>query len=245
VQNLSYLYTMKFLSYILLILTLFLFYQCKETDTSFIETNYDYRYYPLDSGAWREFQVKEINIDAPSEYYDTADYYLLEVFGGRYIDNSGDTVTKIERFVRNTRSENWQPANTWMAKIKVNMAIQYEENTCFIKLKFPAELGDQWNGNAYNRTDTLQLYSYKIESMDVPFLLNSLSFDSTLTVSQKNKVSAISKMVYFEKYALNVGMIQKQEININSQQIVDISIPIEQRVTQGYFYYANLIGYGK
>jgi hypothetical protein len=236
---------MKFNRILIVVFAIIFLENCQETDTSYIPFVPDYSYFPLDSGAWREFQVQTINIDEPSAIYDTFNYYLREVFIGKYIDNSGDTLTKIERFTRSSTSENWTPANTWLAIIKDNMAIQTEENTRYIKLRFPVELDKEWDGNAYNRTDTLKKFkTYTIESIDVPLVLNSILFDSVLTVLQRNELTNISKIVFFEKYAKHIGMVQKQEIDIYSEE-VDLNTPIEKRVTRGTFYYANLISYGK
>jgi hypothetical protein len=105
-------------------------------------------------------------------------------------------------------------------------------------------VGKHWDGNAYNRTDTLKLYTYKIISLDEPFQLNHLNFDSVIYISQKTESTAISKLDFYERYAKHIGLVQKQEINIHSENLDDISVPIEKRVTQGYFFYQNLIGYG-
>ena len=65
-----------------------------------------------------------------------------------------------------------------------------------------------------------------------------------LTITQKEKISIIDKIYYIEKYAYGIGLVEKQQIDIYSDD-VDPSIPIENRVTKGTMYYQKVIGYGK
>ena len=47
-----------------------------------------------------------------------------------------------------------------------------------------------------------------------PLDLNGLHFDSTVTVLQNNYQDATQKLFYEEQYAKNVGLIYKEEDNI-------------------------------
>ena len=102
----------------------------------------------------------------------------------------------------------------------------------------------EWNGNAYNRIDTLEKYPYKITSLNIPESINNLLFDSVLTVTQKEFVSLIDKQHFYEKYAYGVGLIEKQQVDIFSDD-PDNTIPIENRVNKGTQYFQKITGYGK
>lgn len=202
------------------------------------------QYFPLDSGAWRDFSVVEIKIDEPIALFDTLQYIVRERFGGIFIDNIGDTLRQIERFRRTNGSETWQRMNTWLAYVNGTEVIQIEENTRIVKMQLPLTVGKQWNGNAYNRTDTLQKYQFRVDSIDCPAAVGRFRFDSVLTVSQKNELTAISKVLVAERYAAGIGMVEKIQIDIYSDTYAP-EIDIENRVTQGTMIYHTLIDFGK
>ena len=202
------------------------------------------QYFPLDSGAWRDFDVAEIKIDEPIALFDTQQYIVRELFGGIFIDNAGDTLRQIERFRRTNESEKWQRMNTWLAYVNGTEVIQIEENTRIIKMKLPLTVGKQWNGNAYNRTDTLQKYHFTVDSIDCPAVVGRFKFDSALTISQKNELTAISKVLFAERYAAGIGMVEKIQIDIYSDTYAP-NIDIENRITQGTMVHHTLIGFGK
>ncbi len=217
---------------------------CQKQDIQQHQTVYDYGYFPIDSGMWRQYDVTQIVIDKPSEVWDTARYQLREVYAGWFLNAANDSVMRIERSVRDSSHHAWQPIGVWQAITQNSDALQTEENIKYLKIKFPVRLNFDWDGNIYNRLDTLQTYRYTITMLNEPETVNNISFDSVLTVNQKEKISMIDKILFFEKYAYGVGLIDKQQIDIYSED-ADPSIPIEQRITKGTLYYQKINSYGK
>jgi len=204
----------------------------------------DYGYFPLDSGTWKQYDVTYITIDKITNKYDTLTYQLLETNTGWVVDAANDTVMRIERLYRDSSQHSWSPLGIWQAGIVGNDAFQIEENIKYLKIKFPVTLNSEWNGNAYNRLDTINEYRYTITGLHTSETINNLSFDSVLTVTQKFKESIVDKLNFFEKYAYGVGLIEKQQIDIYSSD-TDTSIPIEQRISKGALYYQTITNYGK
>lgn len=217
---------------------------CQEQIIEQHPTVYDYGYFPLDSGMWKQYNVTSIVIDEPSQVWDTAKYQLREVFAGWILDATNDSVMRIKRFFRDSVHHSWSVLSVWQVDIKGNDILQTEENIKFLKIKFPTKLNSDWNGNIYNSQDSLNEYRYTITSVDIIGSVNELVFDSILTITQKDKTSIIDKIYFFEKYAYGVGLIEKQQIDIYSED-VDPSIPIEKRVTKGTMYYQKITSYGK
>ena len=83
-----------------------------------------------------------------------------------------------------------------------------------------------------------------MDSIDCPAAVGRLRFDSVLTVSQKNELTAISKVLVAERYAAGIGMVEKVQIDIYSDSYAP-NIYIENRVTQGTMIYHTLIDFGK
>jgi len=219
---------------------------CKESDSYHFpkQNKIDCQYVMFDSGAWREFQVTEIKIDEPISLYDTQTYFVREQIGGIFIDNLGDTMRQIERFRRKTETEKWNRLNTWVTGIIGSEVIQVEENVRYLKMQLPLYASKTWNGNIYNRTDTLQEYDYEVDSIDCQMIINNFEFDSVLTISQKKELTAITKIHFFERYAVGVGLVEKQQIDIYSDTY-NPDIDIMNRITQGTITDYCLIGYGK
>lgn len=206
------------------------FTMCREEKDEF-KVDYKYNYFPLEKGKFIVYDVDS------TTYYLTRDsvqpvvtkniYELKEVVGDTEIDNEGRTYHRIERYIRKTANDPWVLKSVWRAQIVGKRAERVEENLRFIKLVFPPQIGDStWNGNRYINIDTsyaigapvyglsMEVYKdwsdYKYTELDKPLLLNGLSFDSTLTVSQSNYQNAILIRYSLEKYAKNVGLIYKE-----------------------------------
>lgn len=202
-----------------------------------------YQYFPLDSGLWRVFEIIEINTDKEVNVCDTNVYYLMEKCGGVFVDNVGDTMRKIERYVRNSLSDNWLQSNTHVAYVKNNEAILVDENVRYLKLQFPLELGKTWNANKYNHIDTVQTLLSKVVQLNVS-VAEPMAFDSVVVVERINESNIVSKKLQQEVYATNVGLVQRQIIDVYSGEF-DANVPIEHRITKGTEQYFNLIDYGR
>lgn len=232
-----------FKKYLFIFLVLAFIASCQKQEIKHYPVVSDYGYFPLDSGMWRQYDVTFIEIDDTTNRYDTVRYQLFEKHAGWFLNAANDSMMRIERLYRDSSHHSWKPFGVWQAGIKGNDALQIEENIKFLKLKFPVQLDFDWNGNIYNRIDTLEQYRYTITSLDNPEAINNLPFDSVLTVTQKDFVSLINKLNFFEKYAYGIGLIEKQQIDIYSKD-ADGSIPIENRVDKGTFYYQTITNYG-
>lgn len=219
------------------------FQSCKKTTVFPKEKIYDYSYFPTKTDVWKTYQVTEINIDKPSNVFDTLQYFILHRYEGYYVDATNDSMLIIRRFLKKNGHEKWQKLNSWYAGIKENKAIQVEENIKYVKQNYPLELGKHWNGNIYNHSDTLNKFLYKIVALDTSLRINNKGFDSVLIINQRNFSSAVEKYFYEEKYAKHIGLIEKQEVDIYSEQIE--ATPIETRVSKGRILRMKIVDFGK
>ena len=189
----------------------------------------DHSYFPQITGNWIKYDVREINIDSPSNLYDTSNYQLKDVTSDAFADNSGDTCYRIERYQRVNDTMPWIIKKVFVTKIKDNSAIWTEDNITQIKIKFPAEINNSWDGNVY---DTLGSQIFKITEVDKKENINSLDFDSVLTVIQRDEENLIEKYYTAEKYGKRKGLIYKEDIKITSMNIVP-GEPYYKRIRTG------------
>ncbi len=193
----------------------------------------DLSYFPLNVGQEFIYSVEKIRIDQPIDIYDTQRYYLKERIESSYLDETGNIIFRIERYQRKDTSSAWEIKDVWMAQYLNNQAHKVEENIRYVKLIFPVKKNAKWDGNAYN---TLEKQIYQIENTDIQWN----SYNSTCLVVQQNKESLVDKYYQTERYAKNIGLVEKIDIQI-SQAFILHGVPIEQRIRRGTIYKQLLI----
>ncbi len=203
---------------------------CKPIDYDNI--NYYYNYFPLQINQEKEFLVT--NIVHSSFGRDTSSYFLKEIITDYNINIEGDTVYTLERYWKVDSSLSYEIKDVWTSKRNLGAGYLNEENITYTKLIFPLSLNIFWNGNAFNNLDYQE---YSIESLNIPFQLNNLIFDSTVTVIQNYKSNLLEFENAKEIYATGIGLIYKEDVQleINSGNLSDIN--------QGYEYYQEIINY--
>jgi hypothetical protein len=174
-----------------------------------------YVYFPIDTGHWVIYDYDSIVLSAFGN--DTFHFQVQEYIRSTFLDNSGNTTERIERYVKVSDTSDWRIVNVWTANLNSNDAEKVEDNVRFIKLAFPVQLNASWNGNALN--SIYPPWSYTYTAIDQPMTIGSLSFDSTLTVLQIDNSNLVLEQYSVEQYAKGVGMIYKEFKNdsINSQ----------------------------
>jgi len=196
-----------------------------------------YEYFPLSSGNALIYKVTEINIDKPSEIFDTSIYYLREITDIPLLDNENDTAYRIERYTRNSTDDNWVIHSVWSAKLTENTAEKVEENFRYVKIRFPVKTEYSWNGNIFNECESQE---YHISSVNSFYQIDNFVFDSCLTIVHDSSFSLIHKDLAYEVYAYKIGLIYKEMTYLNSQEVI-FDIPIEERVTTGTIYIQELV----
>ena len=196
------------------------------------ETNFFYNYYPLQINQVKEFFVT--NIVHNSFGKDTTTYFLKEIITDYNINMEGDTVYRVERYWKVDSSLSYEIKDVWTSKKNLSAGYLNEENITYTKLIFPLSLNIYWNGNAFNN---LGYQEYSIESLNIPFQLNNVIFDSSLTVIQNYKSNLLEFENSKEIYAIGIGLIYKEDVQ------VEINSGNLSNIIQGYEYYQEIINY--
>ena len=206
------------------------FATCACNKTEDFKINYQYNYYPLETGHYVIYDVDSFtfdnNFDPPR--YDTFHYQKMHVIDSSFIDNSGRENFKLIRYQRSDSSQAWFIANVWFG-VRTETSLELvEDNQRFIKLIFPPSEGTTWNGNNYIHTEKadnwyLEGWEYEYNSVNKPGNVNGWQFDSTLTILQQDLETLIEKVYAEEQYAVGVGLIYKQLMAVGKQ--LNISAP--------------------
>ena len=222
--------------YLLLLISVALLASCtKENSSDVAPAYYAYEYFPTDSGIVRYYKADSIFWDANNQAaLDTITYEIKEVIAGNYLDNENEVCQRIERY-RKDSNGNWIIWKVISDKRSQFNAERFIDNVRYIKLKFPLNTSDKWNGNALN---TLDAQYYQLTDLHQPESINTLAFDSVCTVLQDDYIDATRQFYGMEKYAARIGMIYRREKNI-------ATIPTQQGIIikGGYDYTEKLISY--
>ena len=209
---------------------LFLIIICSCKPINYIDEDYHSKYFPIELNQEKEFLVTNINHSSFGK--DTVTYYLKEVISETFLNLEGDSAYRIERFWKTDSMDNYEIKDIWVANKSLNFAQLVEENIRFTKLIFPFDVNVVWDGNAFNNQ---QSQEYRIESINIPYNVNGLIFDSSITVIQNYKSNLLEYENSKEIYVIGVGLVYKEDIEvlINSADSNDFS--------QGYEFYQELI----
>jgi hypothetical protein len=223
-RNMKYSTVGKVFYYCLLLVVFSLVFSSCKTEKDTYTFDYQYDYAPIDSGHYVIYDVDSISyayID-PVPIRDSARYQLKEEIGAVYYDNLNEVNLELNLYKRKDANSPWVFDRKWTVKRTTTNFQKREVDLQFVKLVFPPQLGKEWNGNIYidNNPDFLD-WNYHYTSVNEPFSINGLSFDSTLTVSEVNDtLNLVERKIRKEIYAKGVGMIYQEWEILDKQNIL-------------------------
>lgn len=188
---------------------------CTDSATNPVET--EYRYFPLETGRFVEYEVQEASY-AVGKTPVLSSYFLKEVCGPETLGAGGQLQFQIKRYRRNTAQQNWAADSVWFAYLLPDRAVKVENNRPLVKMVFPLYEGITWNGNQYN---TLPPQTYEARFVKAPFTVNSLSFPESLNIIHQNDSSLVTLARFTERYAPTIGLIYKESTALDYCQTTD------------------------
>lgn len=193
-------------------------------------------YFPANVGHYVVYEVDSTVYDDFNHDTDVYRYQVKELIESEFTDNEGRPALRIERWIKNYNdtipysSMPWTLSRVWYAVRTLNQAERVEENIRYIRLVFPVKENTTWNGNAQN---TIGEWDYEYENVDEAFHAGNTHFDSTLTVIQKNDINLLEHRFYRERYARNIGLIEKSVIDVQDTALV-VGVAVLDRIVRGY-----------
>ena len=151
-------------------------------------------------------------------------------------DNLGRISWKYVRYVRDNALQNWVLSYVWMTLVDGNNAELVEENQRIIKMKSPIKSSTIWNANVFNNF-VESTYSY--DRINLSFDVNTLSFDSTVTVKQSEERNLVSFEKKLEVYAKGIGMVYKYYKDLSIANFDTLNIKEGKEL----YLYPKLVGF--
>lgn len=188
---------------------------CKK-DKEVVKIDLGYNYYPVDSGFWRIYDVDSIVADDFNGDTLEFEYQIKELIASEYIDSDGQKSIRLERYYRKNSSDSWKIKDVWSVRRASNNLQIVEENNRIVKLIFPTKEDEEWNGNAQNNIGE---QTFELVSVDVKDTINSVLLDSVCTVLELDNINVIEEQYFEEKYARNIGLVEKRFSDIDKQKV--------------------------
>ncbi|HEX7365853.1 MAG TPA: hypothetical protein VF273_02090 [Pelobium sp.] len=152
--------------------------------------------YDVDSTAYRKFTGGKVDYN----------FELKDSVADKFLTLTGDTTYRVERYFRENSTKNWVIQKVFTRNKTRRAAEEFIDNQRFVRLIFPPVQGTFWNGNSKN---TIGKQEFNIEDGILPLTINTLNFDSTVTVKEIDEFNLIREDLVKTTYAKKVGMVQK------------------------------------
>ena len=190
-------------------------------------------FYPLSIGTTRVYECTNITIDVPVGTNDTSIFYIREEVAECIGDTNACKVYAEHCWKSDSPNGPWEPYVSLSIQKFGHAIVRVENNEPFQILRFPATKNYTWNINQYNTRDEQQVFYSDIFVSDT---ISNIVYDSVLVVSQQDFKSLYTYQFSEERYAKNVGLIYRKNIDVESQPNhakIDLTKPIEERITKG------------
>jgi hypothetical protein len=224
----------KFIHISLICLAGILFYSCKHETIDPVDVGYGY--YPSNIGHWVLYDVDSIYYDGFTHTVNKYKFKINEKVESTFYDNQNRLTQRLERYKQSTDSTNWFLKDVWVSNLTSTSAEKVEENVRFIKLVFPVNSSQIWNGNALNSQGEMD---YEYDNIFQPFTVNGVTYDSTVTVIQNIDSNLIYVKYMVEVYAKNIGLIYRRFKDVEKQPD-----PQHDSITSGIDYTYRIISFG-
>lgn len=248
---------MRYLSFI--VFALLSFASCKNKQT-IEEPNIDfgYDYFPLEIGSELIYRVDSTIYDPKESTVEILNSmtYVREVVVDTFQDELGRLSHRIERFERPNVDVEWELKNVWSALRTETQAERFEDNLRFIKMVFPVNDGDIWNGVAHldvtaeypvagDRVAIFKSWDNNTEVIEAgeAETVGGFAFEEVTTIQLADEENLLEKRYGLEKYARGVGLIFKELEIYNTQAIENENDPWELKAERGFRVVMTLIDY--
>jgi len=215
---------------LLLIALMLVFVACDDQTTEDLTVEYEYDYFPVEIGRSWTYQVDSITFD-PSvggTAIDSFRTFLREVVVDTLRDNTGQLQYAVEQYSRRHDSLPWKIDKVLVLALEERKAIRLEDNLRFVKMPFPVNTGDSWEGSAFFdpfllieiRGEQVQMFkewSYRVLEKGQPVELGDLSFEEVASLQNADAENLFERRYALEQYAKGVGLIYRELLIADTQ----------------------------
>jgi hypothetical protein len=241
---------MKLLVTLFSTLAVIVLLSCGKESQPVDESTFGYDFFPIIKGKSWVYASDSIIYDNGGSKIDTFSSFIKEEIGDSFVDETGITVYKLNRYFKRNPSDVWSRTNTWTTYTDKTRAIRTEENLKFIKLVFPLKKGLRWDGNVFLDEDIIievagesieayKNWKHKMEEIDENFNFNGTDVTS-VRVNLVDDASIIDRRKVTEYYGKGIGLLKKEMIILDSDGSRP-NDPWEKKAQKGFIHTLSLI----
>lgn len=186
----------------------------KKKEEDYVQPYLGHDYAGMEIGKYVIYDVDSFFYDDFTGTIDTSIYQLKEIVDDKFIDLEGDDAFKIIRYRKESDTTGWVLTDVWQSKLTTTNYQKVEENVRFIKLIFPINKNDKWNGNIKNN---LEEEEYEYTSVDQSENIGGNTLANVLTVKQVEEINLIEEKIFEEKYAKGIGLVYKKSVDLTKE----------------------------
>ncbi len=249
-------------SLFILLLFLFVLLACNKRETEEVVLNNGYEYYPLEVGRRYDYVVDSV-VFKPGAAVDSSTTLVREIITDTLLDNSGETLYRVERYERKSDTLPWQIAKVLTLQRSENQGFRIEDNLRMVNLVFPIRLFKRWDSHEY--FDEFRVLRVAGESVQVfkewrsvitgigdTLTLGDLYFDDVLTVVHAEyEAPPFELRAVNEQYAAGVGLVARSLYILDTQcefccgldPDLCESLAWPERAERGFILHQRLTGY--
>ncbi|MCP3927974.1 MAG: hypothetical protein GY705_02600 [Bacteroidetes bacterium] len=219
------------------------------------QLNFEYGYFPLEIGKYKVYQVDSVIFDPLSSgvEVDSSTTFFKEIVVDTFTNSTGLLQYRLERFERTADSLPWVVTTVFSQALDNQTALHIEDNLTFLKLLFPLEVGERWNGNIFLDEEviisvageSLQMFkdwNYETLEISTNEVLGEYTFDEVVHISQVDFENLLDLRISFEKYAKGVGLVYR-EMHILDTQNISEELPWAQKAEKGFILKQTILDY--
>ncbi len=185
------------------------------------EIDLGYDYFPNRVGTYIEYEVDSIHYGVE---IDTVHFYLREELVNEFVDQQNQLAVRVHRYKKFNMADDWELKDVWVQKKTPTAVERVEENIRYVRMVFPINTDQRWDGNAYNTDNE---WEHRYVNIDKSLSMSGFTFSKTLTVRQRNSINLIDQEKASEVYAKNVGLISKSFLDLTFQNLILIGNDVE------------------
>jgi len=199
---------------LILIATIILVSCSKKKEEDYVEPYLGHDYAALEVGKYVVYDVDSFFYDDFNGMIDSSFYQIKEVIDSEFTDLEGDEAFKIIRYRKESDTTGWVLIDVWQSKLTTTNFQKVEENVRFVKLIFPINKNDTWNGNSLNNNESEE---YDYTAVDQAETIGGNALSNVLTVLQFEEINLIEEKTFTEKYAKGIGLVYKKSVDLTKE----------------------------
>lgn len=225
---------------------------CSSEADDFQMDDADRAYFPLQIGDQRMYQVDSTVYDfiANDIVSISSTHLVRETVVDTFRDQNQALWYRLSRDTRTDTTE-WTVAVQFAARMEQNRLLILDDNLERVQLVFPIAPRKNWDPTvaipegtnvviAGEPVDYFKYWEARYLEVNEPYSLDGKDYAETVLVEYADFETVIDKRVVFDRYAKDIGLIERTMVILDTQD-TDTTLPFEERAERGFIVHMGMV----